>query len=162
MAEADYRLMTEATGQRIAIALENLAGFGAYLTTSDVVNDLTNTATDKPLSAAQGKALNDNITTINSNLGQQLFFGAGNGKYYYSEKTNIDDAVNDTINPTTDANGYFTINNKGSVSGYGNRQFIIGWLNAEKNFGWCLILSFEGMGFGKRARSSAFSITKIN
>lgn len=41
MAAADYRLMTEATGQRIAIALENLAGFGNYLTSGDVVNNLT-------------------------------------------------------------------------------------------------------------------------
>lgn len=59
MAAADYRLMTEATGQRIAAALENLAGFGSYLTTADIVNNLTSTATNKPLSAAQGKALYD-------------------------------------------------------------------------------------------------------
>ena len=59
MAAADYRLMTEATGQRIAAALEALSGFGAYLTTADVVNNLTSIATDKPLSAAQGKALSD-------------------------------------------------------------------------------------------------------
>lgn len=64
MAAADYRLMTEATGQRIAVALENLSGFGAYLTTTDVINNLTSTATNKPLSAAQGKALNDMITGI--------------------------------------------------------------------------------------------------
>lgn len=32
-------------------------------TTSDIVNNLTSTATDKPLSAAQGKALNDKIKT---------------------------------------------------------------------------------------------------
>lgn len=61
MAAADYRLMTEATGQRIAVALENLAGFGNYLTSGDVVNSLISTATDKPLSAAQGKTLNDKI-----------------------------------------------------------------------------------------------------
>jgi hypothetical protein len=61
MAAADYRLMTEATGQRIAAALEALSGFGAYLTTGDVVNNLNSTATDKPLAAAQGKALNDAI-----------------------------------------------------------------------------------------------------
>lgn len=61
MAAADYRLMTEATGQRIAIALENLAGFGNYLTSGDVVNNLTSTATNAPLSAAMGKALNEKI-----------------------------------------------------------------------------------------------------
>lgn len=58
MAAADYRLMTEATGQRIAIALENLAGFGDYLTTADVVNDLTSGGTTVPLSAEMGKSLN--------------------------------------------------------------------------------------------------------
>lgn len=46
MAAADYRLMTEATGQRIATALENLAGFGSYLTTADVVNNLTSGSTN--------------------------------------------------------------------------------------------------------------------
>lgn len=66
MAAADYRLMTEATGQRIAAALEALSGFGAYLTTTDVINNLTSTATNKPLSAAQGKALNDMITGISA------------------------------------------------------------------------------------------------
>ena len=63
MAEADYRLMTEATGQRIAIALENLAGFGNYLTSGDVVNNLTSTDPTKVLAAPQGKALNDKVTT---------------------------------------------------------------------------------------------------
>lgn len=38
------------------------ANIGA-VATSDIVNNLTSTATDKPLSAAQGKALNDKITT---------------------------------------------------------------------------------------------------
>ena len=32
---------------------------------SDIVNNLTSTATNKPLSAAQGKALNDAYTTLN-------------------------------------------------------------------------------------------------
>ena len=42
-------------------ALNNMeSGIGAALTAVDVVNNLTSTATDKPLSAAQGKALNDN------------------------------------------------------------------------------------------------------
>lgn len=68
MAAADYRLMTEATGQRIAAALEALSGFGAYLTTADVVNNLTSTETDKPLSANMGKALNTAIQQSTANL----------------------------------------------------------------------------------------------
>lgn len=59
MGPADYRMMSEATGQRIAAALEALSGFGAYLTTADVVNNLTSTDPTKALAAPQGKALND-------------------------------------------------------------------------------------------------------
>lgn len=81
MAAADYRLMTEATGQRIAAALESLVNLGdpvtiahggtgattaaaalaalGGLSPSDVVNNLTSTSTTAPLSAAQGKALQD-------------------------------------------------------------------------------------------------------
>lgn len=73
MAAADYRLMTEATGQRIAIALEHLAGFGAYLTTSDVVNNLTSTATDKPGSANMLKTLNDKIKQFATVSGTHTF-----------------------------------------------------------------------------------------
>ena len=42
-------------------ALNNMeTGIGAALTPSDVVNNLTSTATDKPLSANMGKTLNQN------------------------------------------------------------------------------------------------------
>lgn len=55
--EKTYKL----TGATLATAL---ASIGAYLKTTDVVNNLTSTNTDKPLSAAQGKALNSKITNI--------------------------------------------------------------------------------------------------
>lgn len=43
-------------------ALNNMeSGISAALTSADVVNNLTSTATNKPLSAAQGKVLNDKI-----------------------------------------------------------------------------------------------------
>ena len=38
------------------------------LNQDDVINVLTSTVTDKPLSAAQGKALQDNINAVNNNL----------------------------------------------------------------------------------------------
>lgn len=81
MAEADYRLMTEATGQRIAAALENLVNLGDPVTiahggtgantaaaaltalggvaTTDIVDNLTSTARDKPLSANMGRVLSE-------------------------------------------------------------------------------------------------------
>ena len=40
----------------------------AKVNTSDIINALTDTSTNKPLSAAQGKALNDKYTSLNSNL----------------------------------------------------------------------------------------------
>lgn len=74
MAAADYRLLTEATGQRIAAALESLVNLGDPVTiahggtgastaaaalsalggvaVTDIVNSLTNLSTDKPASAA--------------------------------------------------------------------------------------------------------------
>ena len=52
------------TGATLAAAL---AGIGNYLTTGDVVNNLTSTATDKPLSAAQGKDLNEKKVGIGPN-----------------------------------------------------------------------------------------------
>lgn len=83
MAAADYRLITEATGQRIAAALESLVNLGdpvaiahggtgastaaealtalGGVAVTDIVDNLASTATNKPLSAAQGKALNDKI-----------------------------------------------------------------------------------------------------
>ena len=55
--EKTYKL----TGATLATAL---ASIGAYLKTTDVVNNLTSTATTQPLSAAQGKALNDKIAAL--------------------------------------------------------------------------------------------------
>lgn len=40
----------------------------AKVNISDIIDTLTNTSTNKPLSAAQGKALNDKYTSLNNNL----------------------------------------------------------------------------------------------
>lgn len=63
------------TAQDLAAAIKTLA---SLLGTGDVVNDLTSTATDKPLSAAQGKVLNDNLTQIVKSETRSITF-AGNG-----------------------------------------------------------------------------------
>lgn len=44
---------------------------------SDIVNNLTSTATNKPLSAAQGKTLNDAIGTVNTNLARSYISNIG-------------------------------------------------------------------------------------
>lgn len=62
---------TEPT-QKITITnfVSSILTLGEILTQSSIVNNLTSTETDKPLSAAQGKALNDNLKKLNSNLGE--------------------------------------------------------------------------------------------
>ena len=55
--EKTYKL----TGATLAAAL---ASIGSYLKTTDVVNNLTSQETQKPLSAAQGKALNDKLASL--------------------------------------------------------------------------------------------------
>lgn len=55
-AEASGEPTKKITAQNFAAAIKALA---SLLGTGDVVNDLTSTATDKPLSANMGKVLND-------------------------------------------------------------------------------------------------------
>lgn len=52
---------------------------GNLLENTDVVNALTSSETTKPLSAAQGKALNDKINNV------QAMFGTGTKLYYVSK-----------------------------------------------------------------------------
>lgn len=50
-------------------ALNNMeSGIGAALTAADIVDNLTSTATDKPLSANMGKVLNEDIAQSTANL----------------------------------------------------------------------------------------------
>lgn len=114
--------------------------------------------------------INDKIGTVPSgetvegqisNLGSQLFFGANNGKHYEGSNSSLDNLIDNAVVPTSDNDGYFTITNNAAITNYGNRQLIIGWLNAGKTYGWCLIMSFDAIGFGKRGGSSSFAVTKI-
>ena len=56
-------------------------GHSGMLTTSDIVNNCTSTATNKPLAAAQGKVLMDKYNQLNSDkldkskLYKQLWYG---------------------------------------------------------------------------------------
>ena len=61
-------LLMKVNGSYVALCPVGLqgGGGGGYLTPEDVVDSLTSTATDKPLSANQGKVLNDKIKTVSS------------------------------------------------------------------------------------------------
>lgn len=66
---------------------------GGKVNTSDIKNNLTSTDTDKPLSAYQGKVLDDKITTVSVNLTNKL-------KHYVH-------TYNATF--TAGSNGYFSV-----------------------------------------------------
>lgn len=63
-------LMMKVNGSYVALCPVGLqgGGGGGYLTPEDVVDNLTSTATDKPLSANQGRVLNENIPAVDDNL----------------------------------------------------------------------------------------------
>lgn len=63
--------------------LEDLANWRPTVSlVSDIVNNLTSTATDKPLSANQGKVLQDQITQVNSDLRSRPIMRHGNENTY--------------------------------------------------------------------------------
>lgn len=79
----------EITAQNFASSIKTLA---SLLGTGDVVNNLTSTATDKTLAAAQGKALNDKVTTktaITITPGTHISIDQ-NDTYYCGETVIID------------------------------------------------------------------------
>lgn len=127
MAEADYRLMTEATGQRIAAALEALSLNG--VTWSDVVNTLT--ATERSvLDARQGKVLNEAITNqvLKPSTTIPIPASGSSASYNMSGLTSGHELVRWNFSASKENappvgltwmtyNGYFTItNNGGSTS----------------------------------------------
>lgn len=57
-------------GKIIKFFTDTVASLANKLNVADVVNNLTSTATNKPLSAAQGKALNDALATTNTAVAQ--------------------------------------------------------------------------------------------
>lgn len=63
-------LLMKVNGSYVALCPVGLQGGGGgdYLTPDDVVDNLTSTATDKPLSANQGRVLNENIPAVDDNL----------------------------------------------------------------------------------------------
>lgn len=63
-------LLMKVNGSYVALCPVGLqgGGGGGYLTPEDVLDNLTSTATDKPLSANQGRVLNENIPAVDDNL----------------------------------------------------------------------------------------------
>ena len=58
---------------------------GTFTQKSEIVNNCVSTSTNVPLAAAQGKALSDSISALNSDLSQQISALNSNTVIYKSE-----------------------------------------------------------------------------
>lgn len=112
---------------------------------------------------SNGVSVKDKIDSVNTNLGSQLFFGANDGQHYSSNKTSVDAIIDDVVQVASgDTHGYFSVQNIGNITGYGNRQFLFGWINSQKNYGWVMIATYNNkISFGYRSNSSTFSIREL-
>lgn len=104
------------TGNKLAVTLKNLkAGLQFVLHVGSIVNNCVTDNPNLPLSAAQGKALQDQLATLNSNLGWSDTISLGkNGcgitlNYRYNTGMKLceiiwDGIINETI--TVNTSGY--------------------------------------------------------
>ena len=102
----------------------------------------------------------DNLLSGKANI-ENLFFGdAGVGFQSLSGDATLDNLIDNNIS----SSGYFSINHGGYLTGVtttANRQFIYGWVNANKLYSWCLICSFGGIWYGKRENSSTYTTSRL-
>ena len=75
-------------GKIIKFFNSTISALNSKLNISDVVNNLTSTSTTQPLSAAQGKALNDAITTVSQEMTLTNKFSSSNTKLIV-QNTNV-------------------------------------------------------------------------
>lgn len=111
-----------------------------------------------------GTTIANELSTLESGLNgfnDRTFFGGFYGKYYRTAESTIDGIVDGVISATSDDLGYFSVENKASIVGFGNRQFVFGWTNAEKTFAWIVVCSFNGISVGTRANASTFTFVSL-
>lgn len=86
--------------------------------TSDVVNNLTSTSTNKPLSAAQGKELNTSISNLSTNVGTIESNVSKNTTAIQTEKSRAEDVEAELREDITDIqNDYLTSSDKSDLQG---------------------------------------------
>lgn len=134
--------------------------------TVDVVNSLNSTATDKPLAAAQGKALNEAIAQSATDVKNNSFLGP-TGRYFTIDpntyNNNVDSIV-DAIHAYYPGGGYFSADIVGNLTNpqtNTNRNFIYGFFNSSNSFGWVIIENFGKRFRGNRQGASTFTFTQI-
>lgn len=88
-----------------------------FVLKTDVVNNLTSTATNVPLSAAQGKALNDSLNAIQSDVSANGVAINNLVSDNDTNKTNITNLTNDKLNKSGDTmTGILTAQNNNSYT----------------------------------------------
>lgn len=88
-----------------------------FVLKTDVVNNLTSTATNVPLSAAQGKALNDSLNAIQSDVSANGVAINNLVSDNDTNKTNITNLTNDKLNKSGDTmTGILTAQNNTSYT----------------------------------------------
>ena len=105
-------------------------------------------------------AINEVVSGLTSVIAKLMF--GGYSVYYRSTESSIDEIVDNAVTaPQSDDAGYFSAENKASIVGFGNRQFVFGWTNTEKTFAWIVVCSFNGISVGTRANASSFTFTSL-
>lgn len=103
--------------------------------------------------------LNSALTSLSTGLSQ--VFMSGNFKYVGDPYiTDVDVWMNGLVDAAGGNDVSVSANNHRSVTnpaGAGNNQFIFGWLNATKTYGWVVVFTFSGLKYGKRNGASTFS-----
>ena len=105
-----------------------------------------------------GISIKDKIDDITS----KLPYDPAGGKHYTTYSSDIDSLIDTALGTlTTDQEGYFTIDNYATLGingiGLGNHQYIYGWLNSTKKYGWVMVCSFSAAFYGKRFDASTFT-----
>lgn len=109
-----------------------------YLKKTDVVNNLTSTETQKPLSAEQGKILDEKINAL---AGQNEYIGSYNGVDYTSStiQTILSDFVQTTEGRAVRNGDIVNIVNNGVDANYGGQQ----WIYVSDISQWKYYIDFE-------------------
>lgn len=127
------------------------------ITARNVVYDNTSSG----MSADDVQEAVDELKSGLTSMVNKVLFG-GYGTYYRTTQASIDGIVDNVVTPKNDDVGYFSADNKASIVGFGNRQFVFGWTNAEKTYAWIVVCSFNDISVGTRANASTFTFTRLN
>lgn len=82
------------------------SGTGNLLRSTDIIDNLTTTSTDKPLSANQGKVLNEAISSVSQIANEGKGLGAAANAQAQTNKGNIESLNQNIININESLNNY--------------------------------------------------------